>query len=86
MARDRIHDFGARAIGEIDECADGGSRALEGLAHLVAFQRRRSPGREPVLKGKVRRWLARWDDVLAYCEAPQHAGGGGAVVVLLRGR
>lgn len=45
-----------------------------------------SPNREPVLKGKVRRWLARWDDVLAYCEAPQHAGGGGAVMVLLRGR
>jgi DNA-nicking Smr family endonuclease len=24
--------------------------------------------------------------VLAYCEAPQHAGGGGAVLVLLRGK
>jgi DNA-nicking Smr family endonuclease len=45
-----------------------------------------SPNREPVLKSKVRRWLARWDDVLAYCEAPRHAGGGGAVMVLLRGR
>ena len=45
-----------------------------------------SPQKEPVLKGKVRRWLAHWDDVLAYCEAPQHAGGGGAVIVLLRGR
>ena len=45
-----------------------------------------SPNREPVLKGKVRRWLARWDDVLAYCEAPPHAGGSGAVMVLLRGR
>ncbi|MEP7062986.1 MAG: Smr/MutS family protein [Betaproteobacteria bacterium] len=44
-----------------------------------------SPGKEPVLKGKVRRWLAHWDDVLAYVEAPQHAGGGGAVLVLLRG-
>jgi DNA-nicking Smr family endonuclease len=44
-----------------------------------------SPGREPVLKGKVRRWLAHWDEVLAYAEAPQHAGGGGAVLVLLRG-
>ena len=45
-----------------------------------------SPNKEPVLKGKVRRWLAHWDDVLAYCEAPRHAGGGGAVVVLLTGR
>lgn len=45
-----------------------------------------SPNREPVLKGKVRRWLSRWDDVLAYCEAPRHTGGGGAVIVLLRGQ
>ena len=45
-----------------------------------------SPGGEPVLKGKVRRWLLQWDDVLAYCEAPRHAGGGGAVLILLRGR
>ena len=45
-----------------------------------------SPNREPVLKGKVRRWLMQWDDVLAYCEAARNAGGGGAVVVLLRGR
>jgi DNA-nicking Smr family endonuclease len=45
-----------------------------------------SPNREPVLKGKVRSWLAHWDEVLAYAEAPQHAGGGGAVLVLLKGK
>ncbi len=45
-----------------------------------------SPNREPVLKGKVRRWLAHWDDVLAYVEAPPHAGGGGALLALLRGK
>ena len=44
-----------------------------------------SPGREPILKGKVRKWLSHWDEVLAYAEAPRHAGGGGAVVVLLKG-
>jgi DNA-nicking Smr family endonuclease len=38
-----------------------------------------------VLKGKVRKWLSHWDDVLAYAEAPRHAGGGGAVLVLLKG-
>ncbi len=43
-----------------------------------------SPNREPVLKSKVRRWLAQWDEVLAYCEAPGHGGGSGAVVVLLK--
>lgn len=45
-----------------------------------------SPNKEPVLKGKVRRWLAHWDEVLAYAEAPHHAGGSGALLVLLKGR
>jgi DNA-nicking Smr family endonuclease len=45
-----------------------------------------SPNREPVLKGKVRRWLSHWDDVLAYCEAQRHSGGSGAVLVLLKAR
>ncbi|HZI82886.1 MAG TPA: Smr/MutS family protein, partial [Casimicrobiaceae bacterium] len=45
-----------------------------------------SPNREPVLKGRVRLWLAQRDEVLAYCEAPHHAGGSGAVVVLLKAR
>lgn len=43
-----------------------------------------SANREPVLKGKVRRWLTQRDEVLAYCEAPRHAGGSGAVLVLLK--
>src|SRR5258706_2265846 len=42
-----------------------------------------SPNREPVLKAKVRKWLQQRDEVLAYCEPRPHAGGGGAVVVLL---
>jgi DNA-nicking Smr family endonuclease len=42
-----------------------------------------SPNREPVLKGKVRRWLTLRNNVLAYCEAPRHSGGSGAVLVLL---
>jgi len=45
-----------------------------------------SPGKTPVLKGKVRTWLAQRDEVLAYCEAPRHAGGSGAVLVLLKAR
>ena len=43
-----------------------------------------SPNCEPVLKNKVRRWLAQRDEVLAYCEAQANAGGSGAVVVLLK--
>ena len=43
----------------------------------------RSHGREPVLKGRVRKLLTRRDDVLAFVEPRPHHGGGGAVVVLL---
>lgn len=44
----------------------------------------RSPNKEPVLKKKLAGWLAQRDEVLAYCQAPQAEGGGGAVLVLLR--
>ena len=46
----------------------------------------RSPKREPVLKGKVRQWLAQRDEVLAFSQAPQNEGGSGALLVLLRAR
>ena len=39
----------------------------------------------PVLKAVVDRWLRRCDGVLAFCPAPDNAGGTGAVHVLLRG-
>lgn len=74
-AHDALADF-------LDDARAAGMRCVR----VIHGKGLTSPNREPVLKGKVRRWLARWDDVLAYCEAPRHAGGGGAVIVLLRGR
>jgi len=44
----------------------------------------RSEGREGILKTHTRHWLAQHPQVLAFCEAPQNAGGGGAVWVLLK--
>jgi DNA-nicking Smr family endonuclease len=44
-----------------------------------------SPGREPVLKGKVRAWLVQKSQVLAFAQASASDGGHGAVLVLLRG-
>jgi DNA-nicking Smr family endonuclease len=44
----------------------------------------RSPGREPILRGKVQLWLLKRDEVLAFCEAPRNQGGSGALLVLLR--
>jgi len=45
----------------------------------------RSPGREPVLKRRIRKLLTRRDEVLAYVEPRALQGGGGAVIVLLQG-
>jgi DNA-nicking Smr family endonuclease len=44
-----------------------------------------SVAREPVLKGKVLRWLVQRDEVLAFCQARPNDGGAGALLVLLRG-
>lgn len=44
----------------------------------------RSEGREGILKVHTRHWLAQHPQVLAFCEAPPNAGGGGAVWVLLK--
>lgn len=41
-------------------------------------------GKEGVLKSRVRHWLSQYSEVLAFCEAPLNAGGGGAVWVLLK--
>ena len=43
-----------------------------------------SPGKVPVLKGKVHGWLVQKQEVLAFVQARADEGGAGAVVVLLR--
>jgi DNA-nicking Smr family endonuclease len=73
QARDALTEF-------INEARNCGWRCVR-VIHGKGLS---SPNREPVLKSKVRRWLAQRDEVLAYCEAPQHAGGSGAVLVLLK--
>ena len=42
-----------------------------------------SPGREPVLKGKVKTWLVQKKDVIAFTQARASDGGTGALMVLL---
>ncbi|HUX90656.1 MAG TPA: Smr/MutS family protein [Gallionellaceae bacterium] len=44
----------------------------------------RAEGGEGILKIRVRNWLTQHPQVLAFCEAPANAGGGGAVWVLLK--
>lgn len=43
-----------------------------------------SPGKTPVLKGKVHSWLVQKSHVLAFVQARADEGGAGAVVVLLK--
>ncbi len=75
QAHDALADF-------LDEARQRGYRCVR----VIHGKGLTSPNKEPVLKGKVRQWLSHWDDVLAYSEAPPHSGGGGAVLILLRGR
>lgn len=42
-----------------------------------------SPGRQPVLKAKVQRWLIQKNETLAFVQAKPSEGGAGALVVLL---
>jgi DNA-nicking Smr family endonuclease len=42
-----------------------------------------SPGKAPVLKGRVHSWLVQKNEVLAFVQAKPADGGGGALVVLL---
>lgn len=45
-----------------------------------------SPGKTPVLKGRVQGWLAQKKEVLAFVQARPAEGGAGALVVLLQPR
>lgn len=65
-----IHDSARRGL----RCV----RVVHGKGHG-------SPGREPVLKGRVRRWLVQKNEVLAFVQARASDGGAGALMVLLAG-
>jgi DNA-nicking Smr family endonuclease len=74
-ARERLSDF-------LREAARQGFRCVR----VVHGKGLGSPGREPVLKGKVRAWLVQKSDVIAFTQARAAEGGAGALVVLLGGR
>lgn len=71
-AQERVADFLAR-------CLFHGLRCLR----IIHGKGLGSPGREPVLKNRVRHWLQRRREVLAFCQAPGPNGGSGALLVLL---
>ena len=75
QARTRLAEF-------LGGCLRRGLRCVR----VVHGKGLRSPGHEPVLKGMVLQWLARRDEVLAFCQAPGNQGGGGALLLLLKAR
>jgi DNA-nicking Smr family endonuclease len=71
----------AAAVSEfLRRCTQRGQRCVR----IVHGRGLGSPNREPVLKGKLRKWLPLRGEVLAFCQAPRAHGGGGAALVLLR--
>ena len=74
-ARQMLVEFLAR-------CARRGLRCVR----IIHGKGLRSRNRQPVLKQKVAGWLMLRDEILVYCQARPTEGGGGAVVVLLKGR
>ena len=70
-----------RLAGYIRESHRRGLRCLR----VVHGKGHGSPGRQPVLKAKVQRWLAQCGEVIAFAQASGPQGGAGALVVLLAG-
>jgi DNA-nicking Smr family endonuclease len=75
QARDALADFVRRSHRQGRRCL----RVVHGKGHG-------SPGRRPVLKSKVQRWLAQCNEVVAFAQASGPEGGAGALIVLLDSR
>ena len=71
-ARERLNRF-------IFDARRGGLRCVR----VIHGKGNGSPGREPVLKGKVKTWLVQKKDVIAFTQARASDGGTGALLVLL---
>jgi DNA-nicking Smr family endonuclease len=72
-ARERVADF-------LRDSARAGLRCVR----VVHGKGLGSPGREPVLKAKVKSWLMQRSEVLAFTHARPADGGHGALIVLLK--
>ena len=73
-ARDAVAAF-------VAQCARDGLRCVR----IIHGKGLGSRNRQPVLKDKTLRWLTQRQEVIAFCQAPPFAGGGGALLVLLKG-
>ncbi|THU03810.1 DNA mismatch repair protein MutS [Lampropedia puyangensis] len=73
-------DEAREALGQfVRDCHKKGIRCVR----IIHGKGHGSPGRVPVLKVRVQRWLVQKKEVLAFVQAKASEGGAGAVVVLL---
>ncbi len=72
-AREQLADFLREAVRHGVRCV----RVIHGKGNG-------SPGREPVLKAKVKTWLVQKSEVIAFAQARAADGGHGALLVLLK--
>ena len=63
----------------IAECKKNNIRCVR-IVHGKGYN---SKNKEPILKNKLKHWLAQKEEVIAYAQARDHDGGSGAVIVLL---
>ena len=76
--RDQARDLLAGYIRDSHRSGKRCLRVVHGKGHG-------SPGRQPVLKARVQRWLAQRAEVIAFAQASGPQGGAGALMVLLAG-
>ncbi len=87
VAEEELDLHGARREEARELLGEFLKRAIRGRRHCVRIIHGKGLGsvnREPVLKNKVKVWLSRREEVIAYCQAPPTMGGGGALLVLLK--
>ena len=77
LRRDEAHERVSVFLREATRAGHRCVRVVHGKGHG-------SPGREPVLKARVKAWLVKHQDVLAFTHARPADGGHGALIVLLK--
>ena len=87
VLQDEIDLHGLRSDAARERVAEfvrGSARAGLRCVRVVHGKGLGSPGREPVLKAKVKSWLVQRSEVLAFTHARPADGGHGALIVLLK--